>query len=45
MLLSTIDPLIREIQEWLFRLYARKKFACFCWVLSHAGITSNKRID
>ena len=47
--LSSMLPLyyspFKEIQEWLFHLYAHKKSICFCWVQSHAGITGNERVD
>ena len=41
----TIHLLVCEIQEWLFCHYAHKNSVCFCWVLSHAGITGNERVD
>lgn len=38
-------PLVREIQEWLFRLSTRHKYISFCWVPSHVGIFGNERVD
>ena len=43
--LYTTHHLVRQIQEWLFCLYVCKKSVCLCWVLSHAGITGNERVD
>lgn len=38
-------PIVCEIQDWLFRISARRKSICFCWVPSHIGITGNERVD
>ena len=41
----TIHPLVHEIQEWLFYLYAHQKSVCFCCIPNHAGISGNEHVD
>ena len=43
--LWTPHPLMREIQDWLYRLRARHKTMEFCGVPSHVGIPGNETID
>ena len=38
-------PLVRDIQDWLFRLSSRRKLVRFCWVPSHVGIPGNVAVD
>ena len=42
---SSSHPLVREIQDWLFRLSVRRKHIRFCWVPSHVGIAGNDKVD
>ncbi len=43
--IRTAHPLVREIQDWLFRLSVRHKSIFFCWIPSHVGISNNERVD
>src|SRR5215469_11604558 len=43
--LWTPHPLVREIQDWLYRLRARRKTVDFFWVPSHVGISRNETVD
>ena len=42
---SSPHPLVRKIQDWLFRLSARRKKVHFCWIPSHVGIPGNDKVD
>ena len=37
-------PMVREIQDHLTRLHARKEIG-FCWIPSHVGIPGNEQVD
>ena len=41
----TNHPLVHEIKDWLFRLYAHKNRVCFWWISSHAKITGNEHVE
>src|SRR5215469_16798261 len=43
--LWTPHPLVREIQDWLYRLRVRHRTVNFFWVLSHVGIPGNETVD
>ena len=41
---NSFNPLVRKIQEWLFKFYSKYKIH-FCWVPSHVGIQQNEFVD
>ena len=42
---NSFHPLVQKAQEWLFRIEARFKSVCFCWVPAHVGIKGNELVD
>ena len=42
---NSLHPLVREIQNWLFRLNNRHKRIQLCWIPSHVGISGNEQVD
>ena len=42
--LNSPHPVVREIQDWLAVMSARKKIT-LCWVPAHVGICGNERAD
>ena len=42
--LNSSHPVVREVQDWLALMSARKKIT-LCWVPPHVGISGNERAD